>query len=210
MKFIASSDFIFKLHKSRKILLTQLKKRGYNIDDYQNYSVNEINLQYQKNQLDMLLENDETKKKVYIKYHLPTKLAPKHIYEYIDDLYNLEEILSKADDLIILIKNKPNDTLMNCMNNIYNTEGIYFAVFDIHRLQFDILEHTLVPPHRVLENAEIDGLKDKYNITNIKQLPGISRFDPVAQIIGLRPNQICEIERPSKTAIVVKYYRLCY
>ena len=49
----------------------------------------------------------------------------------------------------------------------------------------------------------------KYNIVNIKQLPDISRFDPVAQAIGMRPGDVCCIERPSKTAIISKYYRLC-
>jgi DNA-directed RNA polymerase subunit H (RpoH/RPB5) len=41
------------------------------------------------------------------------------------------------------------------------------------------------------------------------QFPDISRFDPVAQIIGIRPGQVCEIIRPSKTAISAYYYRIC-
>ena len=49
----------------------------------------------------------------------------------------------------------------------------------------------------------------KFNIINVKQLPDISRFDPVAQAIGMRPGDICCIERPSKTAIISKYYRYC-
>jgi len=32
----------------------------------------------------------------------------------------------------------------------------------------------------------------------------------VAQAIGLRPNEVVEIIRPSPTAITSKYYRLCY
>ena len=49
----------------------------------------------------------------------------------------------------------------------------------------------------------------KYNITDDAQFPDISRFDPVAKIIGIRPGQVCEIIRPSKTAIDGKYYRIC-
>ena len=41
------------------------------------------------------------------------------------------------------------------------------------------------------------------------QFPDISRFDPVAQAIGIRPGQVCEIIRPSKTAISAPYYRIC-
>jgi DNA-directed RNA polymerase subunit H (RpoH/RPB5) len=49
----------------------------------------------------------------------------------------------------------------------------------------------------------------KYNIVDKNQFPDISRFDPVAQVIGLRPGQVCHILRPSKTAILTDYYRVC-
>ena len=210
MKYLASSDFISKLHNSRNILLDIMEYRGYDVDDYRNSSINEINIQYLNNQLDMLLENSETSKKIYVKYHLSTKVKPSHIYEYIDDLYNLEQILSKKDDLIILIKDKPNDGLMTCMNTIFNTEKIYFNIFNIHNLLFNILEHNLVPSHKILNADTVEEVMVKYNITKMDQFPEISRFDPVAQAIGLRPGQLCEISRPSITAVTTKYYRLCY
>ena len=40
-----------------------------------------------------------------------------------------------------------------------------------------------------------------YNIINDKQIPDISRFSPVSQVIGIRPGQVCRIDRTSKTAI---------
>jgi DNA-directed RNA polymerase subunit H (RpoH/RPB5) len=49
----------------------------------------------------------------------------------------------------------------------------------------------------------------KYNITDTVQFPDISRFDPVARAICLRPGQLCHIVRPSKTAINADYYRMC-
>ena len=49
----------------------------------------------------------------------------------------------------------------------------------------------------------------KYNITDKVQFPDISRFDPVARAIGLRPGQLCHIIRPSKTSIKANYYRIC-
>ena len=56
---------------------------------------------------------------------------------------------------------------------------------------------------------EIDAVKKKYNVTNNNLFPEISRFDPVAQVIFIRPGEICEITRPSKTAIESFYYRVC-
>ena len=46
------------------------------------------------------------------------------------------------------------------------------------------------------------------HLTN-KQIPDISRFSPVAQLIGIRPGQICKIYRYSKTAINTDFYRVC-
>ena len=67
----------------------------------------------------------------------------------------------------------------------------------------------MVPQHRLLTNDEVNVIKLKYNIVDNTQFPDISRFDPVAQIIGIRPGQVCEIIRPSKTAINSFYYRIC-
>ena len=55
-----------KVHKSRKILLSILEKRGFNTDEYKNSGINEIQIMFNNKQLDMLLE-DKNKNKIYIK-----------------------------------------------------------------------------------------------------------------------------------------------
>ena len=40
------------------------------------------------------------------------------IYEYIDDLFTLEEMLQKKDDLIIIMKEEPNETLIKTLNSL--------------------------------------------------------------------------------------------
>ena len=67
----------------------------------------------------------------------------------------------------------------------------------------------MVPSHRILSESEKEEVKKIYNIKEDSQFPEISRFDPVALAIGLRPNKVCEILRPSPTTIETKYYRLC-
>lgn len=207
-----STILISHIYNSRKIILDLLGKQGYNINDYANFSVNEVNSMKQNNQLDMLLEmNDENieKKKIYIRYYLASRPAPKNIQEMIDDLYVLTETLTKTDSLFIIIKDEPNETLINEIKHIWEADGIFIVVESIKRLQFNILEHTLVPPHRVLLESEVDTMMKRYNIIEKIQIPNISRFDPVARVIGLRPGQVCEIIRPSKTSIESKYYRIC-
>jgi len=210
-----SSSLISSVYKSRKIVLNLMNRQGYNVDDYDNFSINEVNSMKINNQLDMLLEkrNEDplTKKKdkIYIRYYLGKTIRPNNIHEMIDDLFNIEEVLKKNDTLFIIVKDDINETLLNELKHIWETDGIFIVMQNIKRLQFNILEHALVPPHRVMNEDEVKVIMQKYNITDKSQFPEISRFDPVSQVIGLRPGNVCEILRPSKTAIVANYYRVC-
>ena len=127
----------------------------------------------------------------------------------IDDLFNVEEVLTKDDILFIVVKDEVNETLINTLKHIWEQDKIFIVIQNLKRLQFNILKHYLVPPHRILSNAEVITVKKRYNIMEDTQFPDISRFDPVAQAIGIRPGQVCEITRPSKTAILAPYWRIC-
>jgi DNA-directed RNA polymerase subunit H (RpoH/RPB5) len=207
-----SSVLISDIYKSRKIILQLMEKQGYNVKDYSNFSINEVNSMRQNNQLDMLLETNDSvakKRKMYIRYYLAKAIRPSNLQEMIDDLFILSETLKKDDTLFIIIKDDPNETLVNELKHIWEKDGIFIVIESIKRLQFNILEHVLVPEHRVLMDNEVDEVMKKYNITDKNQFPDISRFDPVARVIGLRPDQVCHIIRPSKTAIEANYYRIC-
>jgi DNA-directed RNA polymerase subunit H (RpoH/RPB5) len=210
-----SSNIISSIYKARHTIIALMKKLDYNVSDYEHFSVNEVNTMFQNKQMDMLLEKSKEdprtgrKNKVYILFYLAKAIRPANIQEMIDDLFNLEETLTKEDTLLIITKDEMNDTLMATLKHVWETDKIFIVVQNIKRLQFNIHEHTLVPPHRVISDDERDVIKTKYNITDDTQFPDISRFDPVAQAICLRPGQICEITRPSKTAIQSIYYRLC-
>jgi DNA-directed RNA polymerase subunit H len=211
----STSAMISTVYNSRKNILELMEKQGYNIEDYANFSINEVNSMKQNNQLDMLLEKIEEdpvtkrKNKIYIRYYLGKTIRPSNIQEMIDDLFNLEEILKKDDTLFIIIKQEINETLVNELKHIWETDGIFIVIENIKRLQFNILNHELVPQHTVLPESEVIKIMKKYNITDKIQFPDISRFDPVARVIGLRPGQLCHIIRPSKTSIKADYYRIC-
>ena len=206
---MAQSGHIIQVFKSRQNILALLEAQGYDIDEYKGASINEVHAMFTEKQMDMLVTTKAGKKKAYIKYHLAKSLRANNIYEYIEDLLNLESILTKDDDLIIIIKDEPNDSLIKILKNIWEQDKIFITVFNIARLQFNILKHELVPKHIVLNDDEIKVFKEKYHITNDKQIPGISRFSPVAQALGMRPLQICKIIRPSRTAINSEFYRIC-
>jgi DNA-directed RNA polymerase subunit H (RpoH/RPB5) len=210
-----TSSLISSIYKSRTILLELMNMQGYDTNDYEGFSVNEVNTMKVNNQLDMILEKKETdldlnyKPKIYIRYYLAKSLRPQNLQEMIDDLFNIEEVLGKNDTLFIVVKDEVNETLVNTLKHIWEQDKIFIVIQNLKRLQFNILKHVLVPPHRVLNNAEVLVVKRRYNVMDDEQFPIISRLDPVAQAIGIRPGRVCEIIRPSKTAISAPYYRIC-
>lgn len=197
------------IFKSRNNILALLKAQGYDTATYDGASVADVHSMLQANQMDMLVTVPKTGKKAYVKYHLEKTLRINTIYDYIEDLMNLENILQKSDDLIIIIRDEPNDSLQKNLKNIWEQDGVFVNVFNIKRLQFNILEHSLVPPHRPLSEKEANEIREKFHIQSDSQLPDIGRFSPVAQAIGLRPGQLCEITRPSRTAVNAPFYRIC-
>jgi DNA-directed RNA polymerase subunit H (RpoH/RPB5) len=212
---MSTASLISSIYTSRKNVLDLMEKQGYYTLDYKNFTINEVNTMFQNNQLDMLLEMEKEdsithrKKKIYIKYYLGKIIRPANIQEMIEDLFHVEEMLTKEDTLFIVVKDELNETNTNELKHIWEKDGIFLTIQHIKGLQFNILEHSLVPDHRVMNKKEETEIMNKYNVTSKTLLPEISRFDPVAQVIGLRPGDVCEITRQSKTAIESKHYRVC-
>ena len=207
---MSSNNRILRIYKSRVNVLKQLANQGYNVTDYSEFSINEIDTMFSNKQLDMLVTNENTDKKTYVKYYLDAKqVRPQYLDEIIEDLYSVETILTKDDTLIVIIDGEPNETIITKVNYLYNHDGIFVVIHNISRLQFNIMEHSLVPPIKILSSAETVQLLSTYKLKDTTQLPEISRFDPQALAISLRPGQVCEIERKSVTAMKYEYYRLC-
>lgn len=204
-----SNQLITEIYKSRKNLLDILESRGFDTSDYNSFTYEELHTMIQNQQLDFIVKKVDTEKKVYVKYNIVKVLRPNNIYDYVEDLFHIENVLTKNDDLIIINKDEPNDTLQTTVKNIWLNDGVYIAIINIARLQFNILNHTLVPKHTVLSEEEKIVFLEKYNITNKKMIPTISYFSPVSIVLGIRPDDICKIERFSKTAINSDFYRIC-
>ena len=220
MSSVNKSSIISDIYNSRNVLLEQMQLLEYNIMNNSEFSVHEVNSMFKNKQLDMLLEKkmnenenlnqDFEASKVYIHYHITKALRPANITDIVEELYNVEEILTKNDTLYIVTKDEPHDTLTNFIKQLWEEQGIFVVLQHLKRLQFNILNHILVPKHRIVHSkSECDIIRKKYNITDNSQFPEISRFDPVMQVIGGRPGDIVQISRPSKTSINSIYYRFC-
>jgi hypothetical protein len=206
----SNSNRILSLYKSRNNILEILETLGYKISDYSGFSINEIDAMFVNQQLDMLLTHKSLPVKIYVKYFLTSKqIRPQNLDDIIEDLFVIENVLTKKDTLVIIMEEEPNETLLTKLKYLYDHDGVFVVVHNIQRLQFNILKHKLVPQTSILATEQVSELKVKYNLKEVTQLPEISRFDPVALAIGLRPGQVCKILRSSATALEYEYYRIC-
>ena len=205
---MSENNNIIMVSKSRDNILDILEARKFNTENYKGFSVNEIHSLLTNDQLDMMVNSDT--KKIYIKYfNLEKSLRPNNVHEIVDSLFHIEQVLTPNDELIIITKDEPNETLQKLQRSLFEHDKIYINIISIQRLQFNILKHSLVPPHKVISEEEKQLVKKIYNIEKDSEFPSISRFDPVSQVLGIRPGEVFEIERSSKTAIKKKFYRIC-
>lgn len=209
-----SSNRILSIYKSRNTMLQLLESQDYDISDYNGFNINEVDAMFVNSQLDMLLTKKTNGQKIYVKYYFSAKLStrqirPQNLNDIIEDLYEIDCVLEKKDTLCIIIDDEPNETILAKLRYLFNHDGIFVIIHNIKRLQFNILEHKLVPSVKILNPDEVVKIKDDFNIKNIELLPEISRFDPLALAICMRPGQVCHIIRNSATALNANFYRIC-
>ena len=101
---MSTNNRILRIYKSRATILKLLQKQGYNVTDYSEFSINEIDTMFTNKQLDMLVTNENTDNKTYVKYYLDAKqVRPQYLDEIIEDLFLVESVLTKNDTLVIII-----------------------------------------------------------------------------------------------------------
>lgn len=205
-----------RLLQSRHILLRLLEKRGYDVDKYKNHSINEIRIMNENDLLDMLLKKKDNDDICFVKYHIKNKLKStdlhKYVAAYFDDAEN-RVLTKKTDELLIICNNElllsnKYSNFKDKLKNYYNIHNYFIQLFSFDSLMFDITQHQMVPEHIIINDDEKKHLLEKYKTTEDK-LPHISRFDPIAKVLGLRPGTVCKIIRSSYTSGVSTYYRIC-
>ena len=204
---MAGATLLSKVFMARSVLLEQLEERGLDVSDYSGASVAEVKAMLEARQLDILEEGAD--QKVYVKFHIDKTLRPKALYEIVEDLFELENVLSDGDDLIVVSMDSPNATMSKVVDTLWSQSGHFITLLGIEQLQYNVLRHRLVPPHQKLLGEELEKFKSRYRTEGKAQLPEIDRSDPVARAIGLRPGEICKITRPSRTAVKAPFYRIC-
>ena len=75
-----SDNLVLKISKSRKNILEILEQyQNYEVSDYSNFSMHEIDTMYTNNQLDMLVKHKNSEKKLMLSIILLQNLLEPHI-----------------------------------------------------------------------------------------------------------------------------------
>ena len=73
--------------------------------------------------------------------------------------------------------------------------------------KLNVLDHAMVPDHKIMSEEEVSELLTLYNITT-EQLPKIYNDDPAVKTIGAEVDNVIQVIRASHTAGRAEAYRL--
>ena len=209
----STNSYIKQLYNGRKTIISYLKNNDYDCSDYENFCFEEINIMKDTDNLSFTVENS-LGEKCLVKYEIDVTfkhnvLKKNSIVALKSKIFDGEvPLLLKKDTLFIVTTNYSEDSVHSMIKHSWETEGIFIVLFNLAHLQINILQHTYVPKHVKLTEEETIEFYKKYNV-NESQIPEISRFDPVARALCLRPKQICKITRFDKISYKNDYYRIC-
>jgi len=196
-------DEIIKLHKARGTMLEMMNDRGISYPDNLNItSIDMFRKEYYSKNIDFLINNNG--QKIYIKFVLNTKIKPNQIKDIIENLKS-EHLENDGDKLILVIKPKPNSTLLKI---IKEREFRFVEIFWLNTVIFNITKHILVPKHIKMTELEIGQVMEKYYITSKSLFPVMNKDDPMARYLNLSSGDVCKIIRRSPTSAEYISYRV--
>ena len=209
-----------KFTKSRRTIIDMLELRGFNIENYVNFSSEELNvmiksldkkLSYEIMPLDIVVEHKEIEdKKCVVKYvHSQFRKLSK-ISIFVKEMIE-NGIVNENDDLVFIVNDKINniETFYALFDQLYISDKVFVQLFDMNKLLINITKHELVPSMRIVSEEEKLAVKEKYNVESMSNFPLILSYDPVAQFYGVKKGDLCEIIRKSETSGEYKAYRYC-
>ena len=209
----SKQSYIKQVYNSRLNMIEYLKNMDFECSDYENFSIEEVEVMKNHGQLDFKVTK-ETGDSCYVMYKLDSSLKQNmvkknNIENFINEIFEDNIPIEKNDTLVIITTEYSQDSIHKIIKNIWENEQKYVVIMTLANLQYNILKHTFVPKHIKLNEEEKAEFYKKFNIQHDTQIPEISRFDAVAKIIFLRPGDVCKIIRYDKISFTNEYYRLC-
>lgn len=213
------------IFRSREVILDMVNRRGYDISDYQQYSLEDMTnmnnsltivsktQKYPPTPFDMVCKHKTEDKYMHVRYFFNAKLKVQNIETIIKNMIESESFNTDNDEVICITNDKISNESMfdNQLDGLFKKmeNSYYTQIFQMNKLIINIMQHELVPEHIIIKNDEKQKLLERFDIASFSQLPIILKSDPVAKFIGMRRGDICKIIRPSETSGRYETYRYC-
>ena len=207
------SDDISKIKLARNTVCEMLEDRGYELEGIKE-KIKGMNTQETKellnnNDLDInVVHKDNKDNLLTVKFFLKGK---KKLNE--SDLKRESALVSESLGFGNIYKGTPNIIMISREkppSNVYNviTAEPYknVQIFRLSELLFNPTKHALVPKHTLLNNEEAKDIC-LFTKSDRKDFPKINKDDPIAKYYGMKPGDICRIERNSETSGISYFYR---
>ncbi len=188
------------LFRARQTVIEMLGDRGYDITEPLEVDFEEYKEMFHTDKIDIHIVNET--REIFIKFLTAFKTKPNYVRNLITEI-KTEVFTKPKTNLVIITISKPNNTILKIKNEY---EDIEF--FWLNRLIINITRHQYVPLHERLDVKKIPEIMEKFNLSNIRQLPLIDRNDPVCRYYNFLPGEICKITRKNKCSGISIIYRL--
>jgi DNA-directed RNA polymerase subunit H (RpoH/RPB5) len=208
------------LIRSRQTLLEILEDRGYDTTTYRNISPDQILTLAtgHPRALDVIVPKREGSPapcdRAVVTYMIQDRIKGR-LGTIVRDIYEessneaVVATISRKDDVIIIMNEPAHDAFDKASLQLWQTQKARMTFFHIKQVVVHLGRHVLVPPHRKLSDEEAKAEIERLHITQRAQLPLIKYHDIQSRLMGLVPGDLVEIIRPSPTAGVMRYIRLC-
>lgn len=196
-------DEITKLYKARITVLEMMNDRGIDYPSTLNIDkIEQFRIEYYSRNIDIFINHQG--QRIFIKFLINSKIKPNQIKDIIEGL-KTEYLEKETDKLILIIKPKPNSTILKI---IKEKEYRFVEIFWLNNVVFNITKHVLVPKHIKMTEDEIKTLMEKHYIVSKSVFPVMNRDDPIARYLNLASGDLCKIIRKSQTSGEYTSYRV--
>ena len=207
------------IYRSRVTLLNMLDARGYNTEPYRRFSPAEIEMMIGDDQVGTALRMDLVRREgsgpekcvvVYRFQKQKSKLATLMAEIRDDDVPEEYKIVPETTEVIVILNEPIVDAFHTLAYQQYKLHKLRIRFFEAKRIITDPSSFVIVPKHEKIEEEEARKVMNELYLKAKKQLP-IIRFheDPQARWLGLLPEDVVKITRPSPMAGEYIVYRVC-
>lgn len=208
------------LLRSRQTILDILEDRGYDTTQYRNIAPEQILTLAAKEAraLDIFVPKREGSAapadRAVVVYQIQDRIAGRLEGSFrteLFDSYDGSDVLkiNKTDDILVIYNESPSDKFAKFSLSMWQREKVRVSFFHLKEVVVHLGRHVLVPPHRKMTADELKAEMARLHVTQKSQLPVIKHSDMQSRLLGLVPGDGVEIQRPSPTAGVERFIRIC-